>query len=184
MLAYSSIEHMGLMALAIGFGPAGLVFAVMHMIGHTLIKSALFFTAGEILLKYKSAKIENVTDLMKQAPITGVLFTIGILLILALPPSALFVSELGLFSIGLQTHLFLSIFLIAGLSLIAIGMMKSLLAMLYGENDHATVVHTKERWNVTHSVVTAHFFLAIVLGFLFLSETGMTVITNIVSTSL
>ena len=51
MLAYHSVEHMGLIAFGLGMGPVGAAGAVMHMIGHTLAKSALFFTAGEILLR-------------------------------------------------------------------------------------------------------------------------------------
>jgi hydrogenase-4 component F len=51
MLAYHSVEHMGLIAFGLGMGPVGAAGAVVHMIGHTLAKSALFFTAGEILLR-------------------------------------------------------------------------------------------------------------------------------------
>ena len=48
LLAYSSVEHMGLMSVGLAMGPAGAAAAVMHMVGHTLAKSSLFFTAGEI----------------------------------------------------------------------------------------------------------------------------------------
>ncbi len=49
LLAYSSVEHMGLIAFGVGMGPVGAAGAVMHMVGHTLAKSSLFFTAGEVL---------------------------------------------------------------------------------------------------------------------------------------
>ena len=52
MLAYHSVEHMGLIAFGLGMGPVGAAGAVMHMIGHTLAKSALFLSAGEILLRF------------------------------------------------------------------------------------------------------------------------------------
>ncbi|NTU99229.1 hydrogenase 4 subunit F, partial [Candidatus Falkowbacteria bacterium] len=54
MLAYSSIEHMGLIAFGLAVPPIGTIAAVMHMAGHTLVKSSLFFGAGEILLRHKT----------------------------------------------------------------------------------------------------------------------------------
>ena len=59
MLAYSSVEHMGLITFALSLSPIGAIAAVIHMIGHTLAKSMLFFGAGEILLNYKTTQTEK-----------------------------------------------------------------------------------------------------------------------------
>ena len=61
LLAYSSVEHMGLTAFGLAMGPAGAAGAVMHMVGHTLAKSSLFFSAGEIsFLGTHTTKIANI----------------------------------------------------------------------------------------------------------------------------
>ncbi|RPJ73371.1 MAG: hydrogenase 4 subunit F, partial [Acidobacteria bacterium] len=65
MLAYHSVEHMGLISFGLGMGPVGAAGAVMHMIGHTLAKSALFFSAGEILLARHTTKIANIKGLWR-----------------------------------------------------------------------------------------------------------------------
>lgn len=101
MLAYSSIENMGLIALGIGFGhPLATLGALWHIVNHALAKSLLFFTAGNVVLKYHSGKIANVRGMVKIIPWTSVFFIIGILAIVGLPPFSLFFSKLFIFSGG------------------------------------------------------------------------------------
>ncbi len=185
MLAYSSIEHMGLASLAIGLGPVGMVVALMHIIGHTVIKPMLFFAAGEILLHYKSTKIGVVQNLMKTLPITGVYFMIGLLLITAVPISPLFASELRFFSKALTVHPFLSIALLVSLTLIMIGMFRSALAMGYSfDQSQEAGAHKNhhEKWNSTHAVMTAQIIVALALGVLFLTPLGETMLQSVAQT--
>ena len=165
MLAYSSIEHMGFMAFAIGLGPIGIAAALLHTIAHALTKSMLFFGAGEILLTYQTTKIEAVRDVMRRLPITGTLFTLGILLILAVPPSALFTSEFLAISAGLQSHPWATIIVLISLSIIALSMLHSILTMWYGGTQNSETI-VKEKWNITHSVMLAQIILAVCLGLL------------------
>ena len=74
MLAYSSVEHMGLIAFGVAMGPVGASGAVMHMLGHTLAKSSLFFTAGEVLLARHTTKIANIRALWRSSPRTSLAF--------------------------------------------------------------------------------------------------------------
>ena len=91
MLAYSSVEHMGLIALMIGFSSEGT--ALIHMIFHSLIKMMLFLTAGNILLYYGTRKISAVQGLFSALPKNARVCMIGMLFICGTPPSPLFFTE-------------------------------------------------------------------------------------------
>ena len=94
MLAYSSVEHMGLIALMAGFG----CFEVMltHITFHSLTKMALFLTAGNLLLSYGTRKIDAVRGAFSRLPRNGALWMAGMLLICGTPPSPLFFTEMAL----------------------------------------------------------------------------------------
>jgi hydrogenase-4 component F len=94
MLAYSSVEHMGLIALMIGFECGLLVY--LHMAFHSLTKMLLFLTAGNILLACGTRKIEAVSGIFTRLPRNGLLWMTGMLLICGTPPSPLFFTELVL----------------------------------------------------------------------------------------
>ena len=103
LLAYSSIEHMGVMALGFGFGGLGASAALLHMIYHSLAKSLLFLSSGHIFLKYSSTKILLVKGVMSVLPLTGVSFIIGFLAITGIPPFGIFITEfsiLGYFALA------------------------------------------------------------------------------------
>ncbi|MCX6714851.1 MAG: proton-conducting transporter membrane subunit [Candidatus Uhrbacteria bacterium] len=164
MLAYSSVEHMGLMGFASGLGPVGMLALTIHAVFHTLTKSALFFTSGEILLSQKTTKIAGIKNLMKKTPITATLFLLGILAIIAVPPSGLFTSEFMIVGAGLQSARGLTLVLLLALTMIAFSMLKSTTSMLYTADD-GVVEHThKEKWTLTHAVVIVQLILIVVLG--------------------
>lgn len=91
MLAYSSVEHMGILALAVGAG-AGFGMG-LHAIGHSLVKGALFLTAGILLAAYKTKTVTRITGLLADYPVTGLLWLAGLLAITGAPPFSLFLSE-------------------------------------------------------------------------------------------
>src|SRR6059036_387993 len=98
MLAYSSVEHTGIIALALGFGGYwGMLGALFHMVNHALGKSMLFLLSGSILLKYRTTEIAGVRGLLRAAPRTGFWFLCGILALIGLPPFGLFISEFIIF---------------------------------------------------------------------------------------
>jgi hydrogenase-4 component F len=97
MLAYHSIEHMGLIALGAAAGtPLAIGGVLLHILGHGLAKSVLFLTTGQMMLTEGSTAIERVHALVARRPIIGGAFGIGLFALLGLPPFSLFASELAM----------------------------------------------------------------------------------------
>ncbi len=93
MLAYSSVEHMGLIAILWCLFPG---VAVIHLCGHSLIKLALFLTAGNLLFAARTRNVAQVSGLFGVLPKNAAVWTIGIMMICGMPPSPLFFTELSL----------------------------------------------------------------------------------------
>lgn len=173
MLAYSSIEHMGLITLGLAVPPIGTMAAVMHITGHALVKSSLFFGSGEILSHYQTTHIEKIKNLLKIAPYTAILFTLGILGIIAMPPSALFISEYTLIVALIKTHVILTIFMLASLGAIAYAMLKTTLGMVISDpKELLPEVKEKEKWNLTHTIMTVQLSAVVVLAIWFSTPQG------------
>lgn len=94
MLAYSSVEHMGILAVGIGLGGAAAGGAMLHVLNHSLTKAALFLVAGNILAVYRSKNVNDARGLLGILPVSGVLWLAGIIAITGSPPFGLFISEL------------------------------------------------------------------------------------------
>lgn len=125
MLAYSSIENMGLLALGAAIGtPLALAAVLLHVLGHGLVKSALFLGAGRILQLTRTSRIDGVRALAAREPALAWCFGLGILAIIAFPPFSLFASELGIVraafagGLGWITAAALLLVLLAGASLV------------------------------------------------------------------
>jgi hydrogenase-4 component F len=97
LLAYSSVEHIGLIATAVGVGgPTGLLAGLFHLLNHAITKSLLFFAAGELVQRYGTRRIARIRGAARAVPVAGPLFLLGALAIAGLPPSGIFVGELGI----------------------------------------------------------------------------------------
>lgn len=93
MLAYSSIENMGILFIGITLGPLGVFAAMLHAFAHSLSKTSLFLTSGNILYLFRSKKIEDVKGILNSDPKTGWLWIISMLTIIGIPPSPIFISK-------------------------------------------------------------------------------------------
>lgn len=102
MLAYSSIEHMSLLALgaAVGGGAASAA-VLLHMLGHGLAKSVLFLGAGRVLQTTGTSRIDQVRGLAGSQPGLAGCLGLGVLALIGLPPFSIFASELGIARAGL-----------------------------------------------------------------------------------
>ena len=94
MLAYSSVEHMGLLAVMWGLSMGNITF--LHMTFHSLCKMMLFLTAGNILIAYGTRNVKQIHGMFSRLKWNAPLWLIGILLICGMPPSPLFLTELFL----------------------------------------------------------------------------------------
>jgi hydrogenase-4 component F len=106
MLAYSSLENMGLVAVAAAAGtPLAIGGALLHLLAHGHGKSVLFVTAGEVQHDLDSTLIDRARGLISRAPELGAVFALGLVALLGLPPFALFASELSIARGVLDAHL-------------------------------------------------------------------------------
>ncbi|HXP97775.1 MAG TPA: hydrogenase 4 subunit F [Telmatospirillum sp.] len=106
-LAYSSVEHIGLIALGLGLGgPLGVGAALLHAVNHSLAKALLFCGAGNVLMKYGTRDLGSVKGLMRVAPVSGLLMLAGALTLAGFPPFNIFVSEFLVFVAGLKAGYF------------------------------------------------------------------------------
>jgi hydrogenase-4 component F len=104
LLAYSSIEHMGIISIGFGIGGFfGIFGALLQMLNHAITKSLLFFGSGQVLLKFKTKDMSEVRGLSKVMPATAALLFAGALAITGCPPFGMFLSEFTILYGGLTT---------------------------------------------------------------------------------
>lgn len=134
LLAFSSIEHMGIISIAIGFGGfLGIYGGMLHMINHSVAKPLMFFASGTISQKYETKAISKIRGIIKTMPLTGTLFLIGGLAIIGLPPFGIFLSEFFVLSSGFDSSQFVAVlFMMIFLIVIFAGFLKHLVSMVFG----------------------------------------------------
>lgn len=99
MLGYHSVEHMGIIVLAVGVGGhVALYAAMLHLVAHSLTKSSLFFAAGFVVQAFNSRSMHRMRGLLRVTPVAGAGLVLGALALAGLPPFAMFTSEYGLVS--------------------------------------------------------------------------------------
>jgi hydrogenase-4 component F len=135
LLAYSSVEHMGILAVGIGIGGGPAVFgALLHALNHSLAKGLLFFAAGAVFLLYHTKNVSGVSGLAKRAPLVAILFTAGFLAITGTPPFGLFVSELTILLAALAGgHPWIAALFLILLAVAFAAMGAAFLEMVFGE---------------------------------------------------
>lgn len=137
MLAYSSIENMGILAIGTALGGVGMLAAIIHLIGHSLIKASFFLTSGNILEIYGTKKIKSVTGLLKTDKKTGWLWVASFLGIVAFPPSVLFISEfLMVKTMFLKGHFILCALFLLLLTIVLYGLGKAVIRMSFSAPSH------------------------------------------------
>jgi hydrogenase-4 component F len=97
LLAYSSVEHMGVIAIGFGIAGAATYGALLHMISHSVVKAALFLLAGNVLRAYGTTAAAEVHGVARRLPISAALLTLGAFAIGGSPPFGPFISEISIF---------------------------------------------------------------------------------------
>ncbi len=133
LMAYSSIEHMGVVALGFGFGGAlGVGGALYHMLNHSLNKSLMFFGAGNMMRAYGTKEILQINGVSRLFPTQGMLWLAGAIAITGAPPFGLFLSEFTIMRAGLTPSFSWAVYVMAILLIVIfIGFMNHFRSMYY-----------------------------------------------------
>lgn len=138
MLAYSSVEHMGILALGVGIGGAATFGSMLHAINHSFTKAMLFLVAGNILAAYKTKTVAEVHGVLRVLPISGLLWIAGFLAITGSPPFGPFLSELTILKAALdQGRPGVAVTYVVLLMIIFVGMATIVLHMAQGLPDNS-----------------------------------------------
>jgi hydrogenase-4 component F len=135
LMAYSSVEHMGVIALGFGFGgQLGVAGALYHMLNHSLNKSAMFFGAGSVMRAYGTKRISKIRLVSRHFPVLGGLWLAGAVAITGAPPFGLFLSELTIIRAGLLgSHRLLVALMAVLLIVIFVGFLNHFRTMYFDE---------------------------------------------------
>lgn len=149
MLAYSSIEHMGLTCMGLGLGPLGVFAALLHLVNHAAAKSTIFLLADRVAHRYHTTQVAGVSGLLQVMPWTGGLFAAGLLALIGLPPFGLFISEFALFRAGFALNYPWLMSAVLGLLAVAfVAVINHLNRMLYGPPPDGVTVGEVSGWRI------------------------------------
>ncbi len=151
MLAYSSLEHMGVLAIGFGFGgPIAFAGAMYHMVNHSMNKSLMFFGAGNMMRAYGTKSMSKMRQVLRYYPVTGALWLLGAVAITGAPPFGLFLSELTILRGGILSPNPWAVWVMAILLiLIFIAFMNHFRRMIWGPEPEPDEVPTLKLslWN-------------------------------------
>jgi hydrogenase-4 component F len=143
LLAYSSIEHMGIISLGVGIGgPIGMYGALLHILNHALSKPLMFFASGKIQSRFGTTNIANVSGVLSSMPLLGTLTLIGALSLSGTPPFNIFVSEFTVLKAGVDRGLWpvVALFLLFVVT-VFYGVLSGFGRMLFGKPVESNMSH-------------------------------------------
>ena len=165
MLAYSSVEHLGIITLGLGIGGLAFVGALYHAIYNSITKVVLFLMAGNIHSRYKSREVNKVRSVLNVLPKTGWLFLIAFFAISGIPPSGIFFSEIKIFEgILFSDKPYLLLLVLFFLLFIFVNMGKIIFTMLYRKGEEENELPEKEKIGFNHIVAILLLLLLSVIA--------------------
>ncbi|MCL4808869.1 MAG: hydrogenase [Thermoanaerobaculia bacterium] len=139
MLAYSSVEHVGLLVLGIGLGGVGVFGSLLHAVNNGLTKGILFLSAGNIHRAYGSKSTDEISGAISRLPVSGSLFLVGFFAITGSPPFGPFVSEFTIVNAAIGGgHPVAGTLLLVLLGIVFIGMGSTVLSAVQGRPGTAS----------------------------------------------
>ncbi len=143
LLAYSSVEHMGILALGLGIGGPAIFATLLHMINNAATKGVLFLSAGNIHRAYGGKTTDQVQGALRRLPLSGALFLAGFLAITGSPPFGPFISEFLIANSAFAGGRYVAgALFLAFLLIVFIGMGATVLAVVQGRPSHTEPVST------------------------------------------
>ena len=136
MLAYSSMENMGIILVGFALGGVGAIGAVVQIIAHAFGKSSAFYEAGNVLVAYNSKSMAEVQGVVKRLRFSGYLFTLSCLSVTGAPPFGVFVGEFMILSQALSSgNITLAILLAIAYMYSFIGLNRQAIRMIFGQRN-------------------------------------------------
>jgi len=165
MLAYSSVEHMGILALGLGLGGTATFGALFHLVNNALAKGLLFLCVGNIHRAYASKSADDVAGVLRRLPLTGWLCAFGFLAVTGSPPFGPFRSLFAILRGGLEQGRWLPTGLFAALLLVVfLGMGATVFSALQGPPSPAAEASTCRDGVLTGAPLLAFFAVVCLLG--------------------
>ncbi|WP_373100475.1 MULTISPECIES: hydrogenase 4 subunit F [Pasteurellaceae] len=177
LLAYSSVENMGLISFAFGLGgPLGMFAGLLHTINHSLAKTLLFCVSGNILLKYNTRDMNRISGLWRVAPVSAVLFAAGALALGGIPPFNVFVSEFSIVAAGIYAEKgWLVVLCLILLTIVLAGLAMMVLKIVLGKRPEQIEAGETD----SMSLIVMAILLLLMLGMgLYIAEPVLQLLTN------
>jgi len=168
LLAYSSVEHMGLLVLGLGLGGVGAYGSMLHLVNNGLAKGWMFLVTGNIALATGAANSGN-RGLIRTLPASATLLVLGLFAVTGSPPFGMFLSEFTILRAAFDGgHPWIAAAILVALAVIFVGMAALVLGIVFGEppaprRDPGAAAVRESRWLVAGPVALAAIVL--MLGF-------------------
>ena len=160
MFSYSSIENMGIATFAFGIGgPIATFGALLHMLVHSLTKSAIFFTVGHASQMHGTQEMDRIRGLIKGNPVVGWSFILGIVALVGMPPFGMFASEFLILTATIKEAPMLTPLLLLGLGVAFAAIFRKVQPMVTG-----LVPSWQTPLRAAHVPVVLHMTLVLLLG--------------------
>ncbi|HMK43195.1 MAG TPA: proton-conducting transporter membrane subunit, partial [Dissulfurispiraceae bacterium] len=160
MFSYSSIEHMGIATFAFGLGgPIATFGALLHMLVHSLAKSAIFFTVGHASQMHWTQEMDRIRGLFRGNPLVGWGLMFGAMAIVGMPPFGIFASEFLILTATMKDAPLLTPFLLLGLGVAFAAIMRRVQTMVSGD-----IPPHQSRTQAAHIPVLLHMALVLLIG--------------------
>lgn len=175
MLAYSSMENMGIILVGFALGGVGAIGAVVQIVAHAFGKSSAFYEAGNVLVAYDSKSMSEVQGVGKKLRLSGYLFTLSCLSVTGAPPFGVFVGEFMILSQALSSGNFLLAILLAVAYMYTfIGLNRQSIRMVFDERNRNPVgpdgaelsadeIARKENW-LSVAIPFANLAISLIIG--------------------
>jgi hydrogenase-4 component F len=163
LLAYSSVEHMGLLVLGIGIGGVGAYGSVLHALNNGLAKGLTFLAVGNVVLATGNSTSSENRGLVHVVPLTGALLVVGLLAVSGSPPFGLFISEFTILAAAFgEHHPWIAATTVLLLIIIFVGIAQMILDMVYGTSPERPQHASRERaWLVVAPAALAGIVLVL-----------------------
>jgi len=134
LLAYSSIEHMGVITLGLGLGGLGTFAGLWHVLNHSVAKSLAFFSVGRLGQAYGTHDLGRITGAVRRSPVWGLGFFASVLVLIGVAPFAIFMTELQVLGAAVDGHATVTVVLFLGaVGIVFVGALRLVIASAWGQ---------------------------------------------------